>query len=82
MVGKGLLEPPKLKIREDGAYFTLSTWSSEETMERFKNQGSHKIAMNSKLGETESYHWYTDKTPTWEEAINKLDEEIGRRKKL
>lgn len=82
MVGrKGLLERPKVK-EEDGVFYTLSTWSSEEAMEAFKNQGGHKIAMDSHLGETESYHWYSNQTPNWEAAIKKLDEEVERRKKL
>ena len=51
-------------------------------MEDFKNQGSHKETINSNLGETESFHWHTDKTPSWDEAIRKLDEEVERRKKL
>lgn len=77
----GLLERPKIKNDGD-TFYTLSVWDSEESMEVFKNQGSHQEAMNSNLGESDSHHWYSDHTPSWKEAIKKLDEEIEKRKNL
>lgn len=56
-------------------------------MKEFTSQGKHKEAMeranNSEnpdnLGTAVSYHYYENRIPTRQEAIQKLDEEAKRR---
>ncbi len=77
----GLLGQPRLKI-DGSTYYTLSSWQSEQAMRDYVDQGNHKEAMEASpnIGQVESFHWYAERTPSFDEAINKLNEEVERRR--
>ena len=62
----------KIRVRD---FRTLTIWKSKEDMIAFRNSGFHQQAMinSNKLGSNQSHSWETDRIPTWQEAIAKLD---------
>ena len=62
----------KIRIRD---LRTLTVWQSKEHMLAFRNSGFHQQAMiaSNKLGANQSCSWQTDRIPTWQKAIAKID---------
>lgn len=62
----------KIRIRD---LRTLTVWQSKKDMLAFRNSGFHQQAMiaSSNLGSNQSYSWQTDRIPTWQEAIAKVN---------
>lgn len=62
----------KIRIRD---LRTLTVWQTAEDMQAFRNSGFHAKAMvdSKKLGFNRSHSWETDRIPSWQEAIAKIN---------
>lgn len=75
---QGLLAPPLLRKTAEG-YYTITQWSSQEEKDVFENSGHHLSAKqeSDKLGKTDHFGWYSETSPTFKEANQKLEENLN-----
>ena len=53
---------------------TLTLWENMESMQNFRNSGSHLDAMKNSntIGKTKSLSWEVTELPQWKDVISKL----------
>ncbi|MBM7691573.1 heme-degrading monooxygenase HmoA [Peribacillus deserti] len=63
-------------------YWTLTIWENNQSMKKYRNNGSHLKAMKVSrkiASELESMNWEADHQPPWDECKERLDNKFGRK---